>query len=390
MTELQNRPYSLRVLERIEQISRSEWQGLKGTSQPFLRHAFLHALEASGSVGPETGWQPRHLVVNHADGRVLAALPLYEKHHSYGEYIFDWAWAEAYHRHGLPYYPKLSAAIPFSPVAGTRLLLAPNAPADLGSVIQAGLTRLGDELRASSCHVLHHQAEEVPLWKSAGFLERHSLQYHWQNRHYRDFADYLDGFTSASRKKLKRERRQIAESGLVIRRLTGTELTEGHWDAFYRFYCTTYRKRSGFDGYLNREFFSRLGETMAEQILLVLAEDAGKAIAGALFLHDDETLYGRYWGCLRPVNALHFELCYYQGMEFCLERGLKRFEPGAQGEYKIQRGFEPQVVFSSHRLAHPDFHQAVADYLERERQAVMQEQQALREHLPFRIPQAAS
>jgi len=369
---------------RIADVSPGEWDALAGTGNPFLRHAFLAALEASGSVGERAGWAPHHLLLRE-DGRLRAALPCYLKTHSWGEYVFDWAWAEAYARQGLEYYPKLLAAVPFTPATGPRLLLAPGV-ALAGALAQA-LAAIETELgvrRLSSFHLLFPEPVLAEACAAQGLLRRTGVQFHWLNRGYRDFEDFLAGFVSRKRKQLRRERREVGQGGLVGERRDGHAIDAALWDSFYTFYQMTYAKRSGHGGYLEREFFHRLGEAMPGQLMLALARRDGRPVAAALNLVGADTLYGRYWGASEEHPMLHFELCYYQGIEFCIERGLARFDAGAQGEHKLARGFEPVITESFHRIAHPGFRRAIAEFLARERIASERYREAARSELPFR------
>lgn len=374
----------LRLSPLLGGITESAWQSLTGTDNPFLSYRFLKALEQSGCVSPEQGWLPQHLLLEDGEGQLLAALPLYLKNHSYGEYIFDWGWAEAYQRYGLNYYPKLSLAIPFSPVSTPRILLAPNSGAREQDELLAGLLALIQRQAVSSCHVLYHPPAESAHWQAAGFLARSSLGYVWQRGERRCFEQYLSDFSAERRKKIKRERRGVQDSGVQIARLTGAAISEGDWRAMHAFYRDTYQRRSGFEGYFNEAFFQQIGQELGDQILMVKAEAHGETIAAALFLFDKDTLYGRHWGSRAAISGLHFELCYYQGIEFCLERSLARFEPGTQGQYKLARGFEPLLTHSSHWLADNALKAPIAAFLKQESEQLQAEAARLREHLPFK------
>ena len=359
----------LQFVAGIDAVEAGSWDALAGSRSPFLRHAFLQALEASGSVGGNSGWQPRHLLLRE-NGKLVAAMPCYAKNHSYGEYVFDWAWADAYARNNLAYYPKLLTAIPFTPATGPRLLVADGV--DRSDALAAMLEAVSEECKRgySSWHLLFPEPALAADCSALGMLHRKGVQYHWNNRGYRDFEDFLARFASRKRKQLKKERRQVLEQGLEIRRLTGEQIDTAMWDRFYLFYQMTYARRSGHGGYLSREFFHALGTTMPENLLLVVALRDGEPVAGALNLIGADALYGRYWGCIEDYAQLHFELCYYQGIEFCIERGLDRFDAGAQGEHKIARGFEPVITESFHHIAHPGFRDAIGDFLRRERVSV--------------------
>jgi uncharacterized protein len=367
----------------VDAVDTARWNALRGTASPFLRHEFLHALEASGSVGEGSGWQPRHLLLQEG-GELLAAMPCYAKTHSYGEYVFDWSWADAYNRHRVPYYPKLLSAVPFTPATGPRILLAEGVTA--AEALSAFLPVLQEacDSRYSSWHLLFPEAELAAACSTSGLLRRIGVQYHWQNRGYAQFEDFLARFASRKRKQLKKERRQVAEQGLEIRRLRGAQIDAAMWERFYVFYQMTYARRSGHGGYLSREFFHAIGETMPENLLLVVAMREGEPVAGALNLIGEDTLYGRYWGCIEDYAQLHFELCYYQGIEFCIEQGLARFDAGAQGEHKLARGFEPVITESFHQIAHEGFREAIADFLRRERASVEGYCEDARAALPFR------
>ncbi len=366
----------------IAAIDAAAWDALAG-DDPFLSHAFLHALEASGSVAPETGWHPRHLSITE-QGRLVAALPLYRKDHSFGEYVFDWAWADAYARLGMEYYPKLVSMAPYSPVTGPRLLLAPDAdPARRDALVQA-VEALAAEEAVSSSHVLYPPATETADWRAHGYLARLGCQYHWRDRGYGDFEGYLARFRAANRKKVRRERRRVSEAGITHQVLTGAEMDTRLLDHVYRFYATTYLER-GRAPYLDRECFRLLCADMGEQVVVFLARDHhGEPVAAAFCLRSAQALYGRYWGSDAAYHSLHFETCYYQGIEYCLREGLTRFEPGTQGEHKVRRGFEPVQTHSCHRLYDPRFETAVADFLQRERDGVKDYMQMLAAHLPFR------
>ena len=377
-----------RFIESILLIDAVQWNAVAGVDYPFLQHAFLAALEMSGSVCARSGWQPQHLLVEDDSGYLLAILPLYLKSHSYGEYVFDWEWAEAYRRHNLDYFPKLLSAIPFTPATGPRLAFRDVDAHSLIAVVADALEKQSHMLGASGWHCLFPPPSEDALWQTTDAQLRLGCQFHWKNYQFNTFDDFLALFTSRKRKELKRERRIVAESGIQLQRLTGHAITLEHWQQFYRFYQMTYLKRSGHGGYLTQEFFNQLHNSFRHQLLLVMAYDGDMAIAGALIFFSSTTLYGRYWGAVRDVPGLHFEACYYQGIEFCIERQLQFFDPGAQGEHKITRGFEPVLTHSYHRIHHPEFRQAIGDFLQREQGAVKQYQQACAECLPFKVTPA--
>jgi len=373
-----------RFINRIEQVSANQWNAIAGTSYPFLRHEFLYALEASQSVSAARGWQPQHLLVED-NGLLLALLPLYIKQHSMGEYVFDHAWAQAYQRNGLDYYPKLLSAIPCTPTAGPRLAFVDCDRTKLIKTITKALQEKCAGIGASGWHILFPETGCLPLWKQAGSDTRLGCQYHWFNEGFQTFDDFLAMFTSRKRKELKRERRRVMEQGIRLERLTGEQISMEHWQDFYRFYQLTNLKYNGHGGYLTGDFFVRLHETMRDHLLLVMAYDEkDDAIAGALDFFSADTLYGRYWGAIHDVEFLHFEACYYQGIEFCIERGLQKFDPGAQGQHKIARGFRPTLTYSQHWIAHAGFREAIRNFLAEESVAVRQYQQDAADALPFK------
>ncbi|MBT8139810.1 MAG: GNAT family N-acetyltransferase [Gammaproteobacteria bacterium] len=390
----------LRLVQRISDIGEQTWRSCAGDDYPFLRYEFLHALENAGgkdtACSAASGWIPQHLVVS-SGGRDVAVMPMYLKDHSYGEYIFDWSWAEAYHRNGLDYYPKLLAAIPFTPATGPRLAIDAQYFGDQYSNEKANLMRwLAEQVpalclaqNASSFHLLFPDEPTATALAQHNLLLRHSFQYHWfnQNEHgecFSGFDDYAGALKARKRKALSRERRDVQQQEFEIKRLTGEQISAEVWEDFYSFYQITYAKRSGHGGYLPKAFFLDIGARMAEQILLVAAYKNGKLIAAALNFFSSSTLFGRYWGCTEAAEFLHFELCYYQGIEFCIERGLEKFDAGAQGEHKIQRGFRPVDTWSVHWIAREDFRRAIANYLQQERSYNRQHMQAAMQLLPFR------
>jgi predicted N-acyltransferase len=368
-----------RVAPRVGAIPAAEWDALAGTANPFVSHAFLTALEDSGSVGPGTGWDPAPIVIEDARGALLAALPAYLKSHSQGEYVFDHAWADAWHRAGGRYYPKLQVAVPFTPASGPRLLLSDEAYA-------APLLRAAETLCAqnglSSAHATFIEPAQRALFERAGWLLRSDIQFHWHNRGYGSFEDFLAGLSSRNRKDLRKERAR-AQDGVTIRHLSGSDLKAEHWDAFWEFYQDTGARNWGHP-YLTRAAFDLLGERLGDRIILVLAYLDDRPIAGALNFVGEEALYGRYWGCTVDRPFLHFELCYYQAIDVAIERGLVRVEAGAQGGHKLARGYEPVQTWSAHWLADAGFREAVADFLDRERQGVAQDRLYLSSRTPFR------
>ena len=372
--------FAFETVGSIAEIGPTEWNrlaaGKAASGNPFVQHAFLAALERSGSVGPGTGWTPRHIVLR-SNGRIVAAAPAYLKEHSFGEYVFDHGWAEAYARAGGRYYPKLLCAVPFTPVTGPRLLAENEAGRKL---LANALVTAATRARLSSAHVTFHQNEPEQLAES--FLERTGLQYHWFNKGYRSYDDFLGALSSRKRKALRRERREAAQ-GLIFRRLSGAEIKERHWDVFWRFYQDTGSRKWG-RPYLTRTFFSLIGEAAPDSILMILAEDAGRPVAGALNFIGDDALFGRYWGRTEERPFLHFEVCYHQAIDFAIERRLGRVEAGAQGDHKLARGYEPVLTRSSHWIADPGFREAVARFLNAERRQIEAELAAIADESPFR------
>lgn len=372
-------PVTARIAPGVTSIPAAQWDACAGDTNPFISHAFLAALERSGSATPETGWQPLPIVIDGADGAPAAIAPAYGKSHSQGEYVFDHGWADAWQHAGGRYYPKLQVAAPFTPVPGPRLLLRDGA---LGPALIAGIEAVADENRLSSAHVTFIEDAQLPLFERAGWLVRAGTQFHWHNDGYAGFDDFLAALSSRKRKAIRKERERALD-GLTIRHLTGADITEAHWDAFWLFYQDTGSRKWG-RPYLTREFFSMLGAAMGDRVLLMLAERDGQPIAGALNLIGRDALYGRYWGCREDVPFLHFELCYYQAIEAAIAHGLQRVEAGAQGEHKLARGYAPVTTWSAHYLPDPNFRRAVAEYLEREKHAVAHEQEYLGELTPFK------
>jgi predicted N-acyltransferase len=353
-------------LGSLGEIPAGDWNRLAGLDYPFLRHEFLFGLEQTGCANADTGWQPCHLLLRDAAG-ILAVMPLYLKSHSYGEYVFDWSWADAWQRSGLDYYPKLVSAIPFTPATGPRLCLRPDGDLDAAweAALQA-IRRFATARGISSWHLLFPEEGVARRLLEAGLHRRTATQFHWFNEGYDNFEAFLAGFTSRKRKNLRRERARVAEQGLVLKTFCGDDIGSERWLQFHRFYQLTYAKRSGHGGYLTRDFFTRVAPQLGEQVIMVLAYLESRAVAGALYFRSGDTLYGRYWGCEREYDCLHFETCYYQGIEYCIAHGLKKFDPGAQGEHKIQRGFRPVPTWSSHWIADPRLSAAVGDFTRRE------------------------
>ena len=372
-----------RFLDSIAQIEAARWNSLLRDGQPFLRHEFLLALEQSGCAAPRTGWTPRHLLIEDAAGAVLAAMPLYRKAHSRGEFVFDFSWANAYAQHGLAYYPKLLCAVPFTPVRGPRLLIAAHADTkrmtDL--LIKSALDFTRSE-RLSSWHILFPTEESAQQLKSAGLILRRDCQFHWFNRNYESFDAFLATFTAEKRKKAKRERRRVAEAGIVFDTLHGGDMNDTLWDIVYPFYADTFH-RHGHDPYLNLGFFKRVAASMPDRLMLKVARIGDERIAVAVFFVSDDALFGRYWGAGGNYHSLHFETCYYQGIEYCIEHKLQRFEPGTQGEHKVPRGFVPTLMSSAHFVGDPRFAAAIRDFAAREARGVDHYAAAVSEHVPY-------
>jgi len=367
-----------RMAGSVGELAADQWDALSGGGNPFMRHAFLSALEDSGSVGEGTGWLPAPLVIEDT-GRLVAALPAYLKGHSQGEYVFDHSWVDAWERAGGSYYPKLQIAAPFTPASGPRLLT-------LEPALAPHLLRFAEQFASandlSSVHATFVEPGQVPLFKAAGWLIRHDIQFHWENRGYASFDEFLGQLASRKRRAIRKER-LAAQEGVEIRRLSGADIRPEHWDAFWQFYQDTGSRKWG-SPYLTRAAFDLLGERMGEDIVLVLAFDHARPIAGALNFAGEDALYGRYWGCTEDRRFLHFELCYYQAIDEAIERGLRRVEAGAQGQHKIARGYEPVQTTSAHWIADPGFRRAVADFLEREREGVAVDAEWLAARTPFR------
>jgi predicted N-acyltransferase len=372
---------------RIAEIGKADWDACACNpayaANPFICFDFLDAAEESGSAVERTGWGPRHLVVRDEAGQALGVMPLYLKSHSRGEYVFDWAWADAYQRAGGRYYPKLLSAAPFTPATGPRLILREGQGEEIRHALLGGALEVCRRAGASGLHVTFPTEAEWRFLGEQGLLQRQDQQYHWVNAGYRDFEDYLQALSSGRRKTIRRERRD-AQAGLEIVGLSGADLKDEHWDAFFRFYMDTGSRKWG-SPYLNRKFYALLHERMADRVLLVLAGKDGQWIAGALNLIGGDCLYGRYWGCTLDVPFLHFELCYYQAIEHAIRLGLARVEAGAQGQHKIARGYLPSAVYSAHWIADPALRAPIARYLDQERSAVRQEMDWLtEEYSPFK------
>ncbi|KAB0676677.1 GNAT family N-acetyltransferase [Aureimonas leprariae] len=386
--------FHIRVADDIGSIPADVWNALAGVTpsidggvppgNPFVSHVFLQALEESRAVGSKAGWLPQHLLLESEDGRLLAAAPAYLKSHSQGEYVFDWGWADAFERAGGRYYPKLQLSVPFTPATGPRLLVGegPDAPA-LRQALVAGIKAYVAQTGASSAHATFLTADDLSAMEDAAFLHRTDQQFHFRNRGYGSYDDFLETLASRKRKGLRKERREAIANGIEIVRLTGSELTESAWDAFFKFYMDTGSRKWG-RPYLNRRFFSLVGERMSDRIVLVMAKRGGRYIAGALNFVGGDTIYGRYWGCVEEHPFLHFEVCYHQAIDYAIEHKLAVVEAGAQGEHKLARGYEPVTTHSAHWIAHAGLRQAIEDHLEYERARVAAVKDALQEHTPFR------
>lgn len=372
------------LINGIAEVSASVWNALVGTDYPFWRHEFLLALEASGSVSDKTGWEPQHLLLWEDEKTLAGALPLYRKFHSRGEYVFDHDWAHAYQRYGLVYYPKWLTAVPFTPCGGNRILVKPGLDEDLVfSQLFDYMQEACDEYKISSWHCLFPTKSQADYLEQKGFLIRQGVQFQWFNRGYSSFDDYIQTFNSKKRKNIKRERRYVEENDIELWQVPGAEVSESQWRAFFEFYQVTYMKR-GMRPYLNLEFFHQIAETMPEQLFLVLAVKDDRYVGAALSLIGSDTLFGRYWGCLEEYNGLHFEACYYQGLEYCIKHGLGKFDSGAQGEHKIARGFEPTHTYSAHWVRDPQFRSAIADFLQREKEHIDLYKADAEAYLPFK------
>jgi predicted N-acyltransferase len=370
-------------LEGISQLGERDWNRLSGTQYPFLRHEFLRAAEETACVSAANGWTPRHVALFDGTGALQAAMPLYEKTHSWGEFVFDWAWAQAYASAGFDYYPKLVSATPFTPATSRRILLADTRDTESASCLIQAALKMAEESKFSSLHVQFPHADELPLLTNMGFKLRTDCQFHWHNRDYSNFEQFLQQFSSAKRKKARRDRRRVAEQGITFRWLAGNEMDNAIWRDVFALISMTFLQRGSMP-YFNLEFFLEVSRQLPEHIGVVLAERQHQTIAAAVFFVGDETLYGRYWGSDSSYDALHFETCYYQGIDYCISKGLKNFEPGTQGEHKISRGFGPVTTWSAHWLSHAQFFEAVGRYLDDERRHIDDYVDAVRSHSPYK------
>jgi len=375
----------IHFIESIKNIDETTWNNLVDSDYPFMKHSFLLSLEESKCVGEGTGWYPFHLLVKEEED-VIALMPMYIKTDSHGEFIFDWSWADAFYRNGLDYYPKLVSAIPFTPASGPRLcVLDESKRTHISSLIKEGIEEISIELGISSAHILLPEKKELTPYVDSGFSTRTSYSFHWFNNNYSDFDDFLKELTSRQRKNLRKERSKISDQNIHMERIPGEDITEELWESFFKFYQITYLKR-GMQAYLNLDFFHKISERLPESLLLVIAKDAKTKghLAGALNFCDSKNLYGRYWGCLEEYDSLHFESCYYQGIEHCIEMKLNKFDPGVQGEHKIKRGFLPVETFSSHWIKDDRFKKAIDDFLIREREHILEYNERCKSLLPFK------
>jgi predicted N-acyltransferase len=370
------------VNDAIADIDAGEWNRLVRDGCPMLRHEFLLAAENSGSVSVESGWTPRHLT-GWLDGRLVAAMPLYEKSHSWGEFVFDWSWARAYEQAGFDYYPKLVSALPFTPATSQRLLLAEDADHSTAKTLLDAAVSLASDEGISSLHILFPLETELQPMLDAGLRVRKDCQFHWHNRGYADFDDFLATFSSAKRKKARRERRRVSEAGITFRHVYARDIDEHLWDTLYRLISVTFMRRGSLP-YFNLDFFVQLGAALPENVLAVVAEQGSEIIAAALFFESEDVLYGRYWGSTGYYDALHFETCYYQGIDHCIRSGKRLFEPGTQGEHKISRGFVPVPTWSAHWLQHPEFFSAIGAYLDAEKRHIERYMREVDAHSPYR------
>jgi predicted N-acyltransferase len=373
-----------RVIHRIDDIPATDWNALAGTDHPFTRHEFLAALERHDCVGERFGWLPCHILCQDMAGRLVGAVPVYLKDNSYGEFVFDWALADAYQRTGMPYYPKLVVSIPYTPVTGPRLLVHPGADRPLvTTALINGMLGLREQLDASSIHCLFTPVPDTETLCEKGFMRRTSCHFHWHNDNYSSFDDFLSRLSARKRKKIRRERRHVREAGLRMELLSGKDATEEQWQIMHTFYRSTFERKSGMPT-LSLAFFLEISRTMGDQVILVFARHDRETVAGAIMLRSAQALYGRHWGCLQDYHSLHFETCYYQGIEYCIEQGLTLFEPGAQGEHKVSRGFLPTFTWSAHWIEDERFRGAIRRYLDEEHAWMLEYRNELLQTSPFR------
>lgn len=375
---------NITIIGAIKEVQPDEWNALAGEENPFLRYEFLSALETHHCVGERYGWIPQHITLRDDRHKLIGAVPLYIKDNSYGEFVFDWSWAEAYHRSGVNYYPKLVVATPYTPATGPRLLIDRNHdyPAIARTLIEASLQHARN-LQVSSLHWLFTSAQDTQRLKDHGFMQRLGCQFHWTNKDYESFDQYLQTMSRNKRKNINRERRHVKEANVELEIFDGHQATDQHWSTFHHYYESTFMKLGGY-ATLSKGFFQEVGQTMPDNIMLVMAKQDNKYIAAALSFRGTNTLFGRHWGCEKEINSLHFEACYYQGIEYCINNGLKHFEPGAQGEHKIARGFLPTPTYSAHWIANPMFKDAISDFLDRETRGMKHYIKQLQTHSPFK------
>lgn len=368
----------VQVVGSITNVDAHQWDTL-AAGMPLLSHAFLVALEKSGSIGQDTGWNPC-IITASKQGQMIGAMPLYIKSHSYGEYVFDWAWADAYEQNGLAYYPKLLSAIPFSPISSARLLAKDS---ETKLLLIDALESVLHQHQLSSAHVLFPDAIDAKLFEQAGWMKRTGVQFRWVNEDYQTFERFLQTLSHNKRKRIHQERKKVTKAGVRCNVIKGLDATKADWDFFYQCYCATYHEHHS-TPYLTRDFFSEISQSIPQNIVLIMAEVDGVSVASTLSFYNQDTLYGRYWGATQFVSGLHFELCYYQAQQFCIDEGIQYFEGGAQGEHKLARGFKPQSTYSYHKIAHPDFEAAIKDFLERESNGIAAYTTELEERAPFK------
>ncbi|MGD8567449.1 MAG: GNAT family N-acetyltransferase [Gammaproteobacteria bacterium] len=375
---------NITIVGAINEVTADEWNALAGEQNPFIRYEFLSALETHHCVGDRFGWIPQHITLRDHNNKLIGAVPLYLKDNSYGEFVFDWGWADAYHRHGLEYYPKLVVATPYTPATGPRLLIdkEQDYPSVATSLIEASIQH-ATNLNVSSLHWLFTNDQDTQQLTEQGFMQRLGCQFHWHNEGYESFDHYLQALSRGKRKNINQERRQVRDANVQLEILSGHDATERHWHTFHRYYESTFMKLGGY-ATLSTAFFQEVAQTMPDNVVLVMAKQNDKYIASALSFRSTDTLYGRHWGCEKEVKALHFEACYYQGIEYCINNGLQCFEPGAQGEHKIARGFLPTPTYSAHWVANPVFKEAISEFLDRETRGMRHYIEQLRQHSPFK------
>ena len=380
----------LRFVDSLADIGEENWSRLAGRENPFMRYEFLWALEETGCTTEESGWKPHHAVIYDDTQKAIAVMPLYKKTNSYGEYVFDWSWASAYQNYGLDYYPKFVSAAPFTPSHGERLFVDDSITKETAvSFIFEKLKEKAEFINASSWHILFPEKEDNALFESIGIPARTACQFHWFNRGYESFEDFLESMNSRKRKNIRKERQKVREQGVEFKIVDGTNISDQQWDTFYQFYQSTYMMR-GMQGYLSQDFFKQIARTMPEQLFMNCAMKDDRIIAAALFFRNSDKLFGRYWGSARDYQFLHFETCYSQGQEYCIEHGLKSFDSGAQGEHKIQRGFEPIITYSNHWIADQRFADAINNFLDEERPHIDRYREEAASLLPFRKSDSSS